>query len=108
MKTILIVTEDIIPGTKYMKDSHGRLDLLGQILFTGYGIKIHNQIETPAHQGTSIHPFTVTARERVHNTELTLRLLQNAEILSGRRQVEEANKLFIMRDVPITLERVEV
>jgi hypothetical protein len=93
LKTILIYTEDIKPGMKWMLDKQGRMDLLGQILYTGYGIKVHPMIESPAHQGTLLTPFTVVARNRVHNTALTIALLKNGEILSGIKQVEQANIL---------------
>lgn len=103
LKTIPIYTADIIKGTRWMKDNQGRLDLLGQILFTGYGIKIHTHVESPAHQGVILHPFTVRARNRIHNTELTIKLLQNADILSGRKQLEVANVL--LEELDIYLER---
>ena len=99
LKTILIYTEDIIPGTRWMLDNKGRLDLLGQILFTGYGIKVHEHIESPAHQGTTLHPFTVRVRKRVHNTELTIKLLKNADTLSGKKQLEVANELLEEHDI---------
>jgi hypothetical protein len=103
LRTILIHTSDIIPGTKKMKDKLGRLDLLGQILFTGYKVRIIEHSTSPADQGTVIHPFSVYVRGRAHNTELTLKLLRNAETLSGRKQVEEANKLLEEYDIYLEL-----
>lgn len=99
LKTILIYTEDIIQGTKYMLDKEGRLDLMGQILFTGYKIKIHEQTVSPAHQNLVIHPFTEGIRGRANNTPLTMTLLRNAQRLSPRKQLEAANDLLEQYDI---------
>ena len=72
---IVIYTDDIHTGCKYMMDNSNRLDLLGQILFTGYNIKIHHHMESPAEQQDLIHPFTTLRRNRCYNTPLTLQLL---------------------------------
>ena len=98
-KTILICTTDIKPGMKWMLDKHGRMCLLGQILYTGFNIKVHPMIESPAHQGTLLHPFTVQARNRIHNTELTIQLLKNGEKYSGLKQLEAANILLDEYDI---------
>lgn len=103
-KTILICTEDIIPNVKMMKDKADRLDLIGQILHTGYGVKIQDHSESPAHQGTVVHPFSVKIRDRAHNTDLTLKILKNAERLSGRKQLDAANEL--LDEYDIYLERM--
>jgi hypothetical protein len=99
LKTILICTTDIKPGMKWMLDKHGRMDLLGQILLTGYSIKVQPLIESPAHQGTLLHPFTVFARNRIHNTALTIQLLKNGEYLSGYKQLLAANILLEEYDI---------
>ena len=99
LKTIPIYVEDIVQGAPKMKDSLGRLDLLGQILMTGYEVKIHSHSETPASQSTVIHPFSVKVRGRVHCTELCLKILRNASSLPPRKQVEEANKLLEPYDI---------
>lgn len=99
LKTIPIYTEDIVPGTKYMLDKKKRLDLIGQILTTGFGIKIHEGIETPAHQNTVIHPFTRGIRGRANNTPLTMQILKNAATLSGKQQLEAANVLLEPYDI---------
>ena|SRR6056297_1148828 len=104
LRTILICTEDIVPGTRWMLDKKGRMCLLGQILFTGYQIKVHSNIESPAHQGTLLHPFTVKARSRIHNTELTIQLLKNGEKYSGLKQLNLANDL--LEDYSIYLEKM--
>ena len=95
-KTILIYAEDIIPGINKMRDKkgpEGRLDLMGQILVTGYGVKVHDNAESPAQQNTAIHPFSRMIRGRANNTELTQTILMNADRLSGKKQVEIANIL---------------
>jgi len=98
-KCIPIYTEDIRSTQDYMNNRDGSYDLLGQILTTGYGIKVHRQAETPANQGTLIHPFTVKARNRIHNTELCIQILLNSQLMDGRRQLEEANKLLDEYDI---------
>jgi len=99
MKTIFICTADIKPGMKWMLDKQGRMCLLGQILLTGYNIKVQTFCESPAHQGTLLHPFTVQARNRIHNTELTIRMLKNGESLSGLKQLQLANDLLEEHDI---------
>ena len=92
LKTILICTEDIIAGADKMQDKLGRLDLIGQILKTGYKIRIEPEARTPACQGTLVHPFTFCIRGRVQNSDITIKILKNAN-LSGIRQLELANDL---------------
>ena len=92
LKTIVVYPEDIDPKAKFMLDNKGRLDLLGQILVIGFNIKVHERIRSPAHMNCAISPFSVWARDHAHNTELTIKLLQNSH-LSGYRQVKLANTL---------------
>ena len=99
LKTILIYTEDIVPGVMLMRDKLNRLDLIGQILHTGYGIKIHEGIPTPAHQNTIIHPFTEGIRGRANNTPLTMNLLKNAQKMTGLQQLNAANDLLEEYDI---------
>lgn len=98
LKTILIHTEDIIPGAKKMIDSQGRYDLLAQILYTGYNIKIHDHSTSPADQQTLISPFTTSVRGKVHCTPLCLKILRNAS-LSAKQQLDEANDLLEPYDI---------
>jgi hypothetical protein len=93
MKDILIYTEDILPKAKYMNDLEGRHDLLGQLLFTGFGIRIPAKTRTPQDLDKSIRHFVVCVRGYCYcNTPLTLSLLELTP-LPGKRQVAEANKL---------------
>jgi len=62
LKTIYIYTEDIYPGMKYMRDNQDRLDLIGQILYSGYGIKIHNTVKH-RHTKTQLFPPSQRAFE---------------------------------------------
>lgn len=103
LKTITIYTSDIIKGTPKMTDKLGRLDLLGQIL-SAYKIKVHPHSTSPADQNTCLPPFSVIARGEVHNTELTIQLLRNAEILTGKQQVEAANDLLENHDIYLEAE----
>ena len=112
MKVIPIVTEDIIKGTRYMRDKFDRLDLLGQILFTGYQLKIINKNtqydnppKTPADLKISLHPFTKQIRGSYVNTPLTLQLLENAELYGGSQQLEEANKLLAPFSIQLQRQR---
>ena len=95
---IPIYTEDIVPGTIYMKDKAGRLDLLGQILSTGYHLYVHEKRESPSEENYAIHPFTVMYREKAYNTTLTLKILSNAS-LPGKKQLELANVLLDEFDI---------
>lgn len=93
MKEITIYTEDIIPNCKYMCDELGRLDLLGQLLFTGYNIRIPYKTRTPQDLEKSIKNFVVCIRGFCYsNTPITLSLLALYS-LPGKKQVAEANKL---------------
>jgi len=105
LKTIYIYTEDIYPGMKYMRDDQDRLDLIGQILHTGYGIKIHKHSQTPAHQNTVISPFTESIRGRANNTPLTMQILRNAGSMTGMQQLKAANDL--LEEYDIYLEKAE-
>ena len=105
LKTIRVYPEDIIRGAKYLKDSTGKLDLLGQILVIGYNIKIHDRIKSPSHQNTVINPFSVWIRDQAHNTELTLQLLRNSKLYSGTQQVELANILLEPHDIYLEIDR---
>ena len=82
-----------------MLDKEGRLDLMGQILFTGYKIKVHAQIPTPAHQNIILSPFTEGIRGRANNTPLTMTILRNAQRLTPRKQVDVANDLLEQYDI---------
>lgn len=93
MKVIPIYTEDLNPKAKFMKDSLGRLDLMGQILYTGYQIVIEDKMATPACQEILLPPFTRTLRNVYQNTQVTQMILTNAKFLNGIRQIEEANIL---------------
>lgn len=100
LTTILIATEDIIKGIPTMMDKIGRLDLLGQILFTGYGIRIDSKSRTPAELGEfTIAPFTFSIRGTIQNSSLTLALLRNASTMSGKQQLEAANELLEEHDI---------
>lgn len=104
LKTIPIYTSDILPGATKMLDKEGRLDLMGQILFSGYNIKVHEHSTSPADQGTSLYPFSVRVRGRAHNTELTLKILRNAANLSAKKQVEAANDLLEEYDIYLEIQ----
>lgn len=97
-KTITIVTEDIVPKASKMLDKLGRMDLLGQILHTGYGIDVHSHHITPACTNHCVHPFTSRIRNICYNTELTLTLLRNAKY-TGLKQLELANELLEEHDI---------
>ena len=99
MHKILIIPEDIQQRTKFMRDSQDRLDLLGQILTTGFEIKVHKHAVSPADQGTLLAPFTVYVRGRTHNTPLTLQLLRNADHYTPKKQIEQANILLEEHDI---------
>lgn len=93
MRNITIYHQDIIPNAKYMCDAEGRCDLLGQILTTGYAMRIPPKTRTPQCLQTSINNFVVCIRQYVYsNTPLTQKLLSNSN-LSPRKQIEEANRL---------------
>jgi len=93
MKNINIYPEDIIPNSKYMCDSSGRLDLLGQILFTGYGIPIPFKTRTPSDLECAIRNFVVCIRGYKYcDTALSLSLLA-LDSSPGNKQIEAANKL---------------
>jgi hypothetical protein len=93
MQTITIYTQDIISNAKYICDAEGRCDLLGQILVTGYNIRVAPKTRTPACLQTGIRNFVSLYRGYVYcNTPLTLALLDNAYLPPGK-QVAEANKL---------------
>jgi hypothetical protein len=104
MKTILIHPQDIVANTKYMHDTQGRYDLLGQILYTGYNIQIPMKTRTPQELSKGIHPFTIIVRQYCYcNTALTLSLLSLSS-LPGKMQVREANKLLESHSIKLITE----
>ena len=105
MKLIPIHTCDILRNSPYLHDTQGRLDLLGQIILTGYNIPVPMKTRTPAELDTTIYPFTTMIRQYSRcNTALTLDLLANIG-LSGKQQLKEANKLLLK--FQIQLEEVD-
>lgn len=108
MRTILIYPQDIIPGTRYLHDPDGRMDLLGQILYTGFGVKIPKKTRTPQDLQESINLFVVKYRGYTYTmTPLCQRLL-GLSSLPGKKQVEEANKLLEPHKIRLILEGEEV
>lgn len=92
-RTIAIYTADITTNAKYMHDPNGKHDLLGQILYTGYNLRIPPKTRTPQELKKAIFPFTKLYRQYEYcNTALTLALLDLTS-LPGKRQLVEANIL---------------
>lgn len=107
MKNILIYTQDLIPNTLYMHDKYGRMDLLGQLLFTGYKISIPVNTRTPQDLEKAINHFVVCHRQRSYsNTQLTLTLLSLSS-LPGKRQVTEANKVLLPFSINLLIAELE-
>ena len=105
MKIINIYIQDIIPNAKYMCDADGRCDLLGQLLTTGYGIRLPPKTRTPQELNTAIQHFVIIIRGYVYAlTPLALQLLANAS-LPPRKQITLANEL--LKSVNIQLNIVE-
>ena len=102
MKEIPIYIEDILPSQKKLQDSKGRLDLLGQILKSGYNISIDLKAKTPACQETLLYPFTCLIRGVVCNTQLTMDLLSSTT-LSPTKQVNKANKLLLHYQIKLLI-----
>jgi len=103
MKDIIIYTDDIIPNAKYMNDDKGRLDLLGQLLFTGYGINIPYKTRTPQDLNRAIKDFVICVRGYCYcNTPLTLSLLAITS-LPGKRQLGEANKILNPKSINLII-----
>lgn len=93
MKLIPIYTCDIARSAAYMHDTEGRMDLLGQILFTGFNIPVPMKTRSPSELDHTVHPFTTVIRTYVRcNTSLTMQMLANIG-LSPKQQIDEANKL---------------
>ncbi len=99
LKTILIYPEDIIPNCPFMLDSEERLDLLGQILHTGYSVNVFEKTASPACNDTVINPFSIMYRGKAFNTPLTLKILANARTMSGHTQITAANVLLEEHDI---------
>lgn len=92
-RTIKIYSADITTNAKYMHDPNGKHDLLGQILYTGYSIRIPVKTRTPQELKKAIFPFTKLYRGYEYcNTPLTLAIL-DLNSLPGKRQVVDANIL---------------
>lgn len=108
MKTILIYPEDIIPSTRYMHDSEGRYDLLGQILYTGYGVKIPPKTRTPQDLQEMINLFVVKVRGYTYTMTPLCQQLLALSSLPGKKQVEEANKLLAPYKIRLVLEGEEI
>lgn len=75
-----------------IKNGIHRMDLIGQILHIGYGIKIEEKTRTPACQDTILSPFSRKIRGIATNTDLTYSLI-SLENYKGPQQIREANRL---------------
>jgi hypothetical protein len=103
MKRITIYPQDIMPGAKYICDAEGRCDLVGQILASGYDIRIPPKTRTPQELQRAILNFTTIVRQYTYAmTPLCLQLLANST-LSPRKQIEAANKLLVKYDIELVV-----
>jgi hypothetical protein len=103
MRRIVIYPQDIMPGAKYICDAEGRCDLVGQILASGYGIRIPPKTRTPQELQRAILHFTTIVRQYTFAmTPLCLQLLSNST-LSPRKQIEAANKLLAKHDIELVV-----
>ena len=103
MKTINIYPQDIIPNAKYMHDAEGRMDLLGQIFYTGYGIRVPMKTRTPQDLDSPIHPFTRVYRRYCVTLTPMCQALLDVSPLPGKKQVAEANPILLPYNIQLVL-----
>jgi hypothetical protein len=85
LKTMKILPNLLPQKFRFLQDSFGRMDFIGQFLHQlGYVVEGKR---LPSDLGLFIHPFTISYRQRIIDSELTLSLLR-LDTLSRQQQLQ--------------------